>query len=148
MDAGTHAAVQDAGAPGAPRAFLQSSGVLSALKVFDFPALPVLALHKGGGRLAVAKGEFLLVPVQLLFGESRRNPAEQDGFGQRTGVIEIRRGLTFAARGVDERLPVVHAADFGPLVFLVFVFRQQDGFPYVRNDHVTLGAKQHGALSG
>ena len=77
----------------------------------------------------------------MLFGESRRNPAEQDGFSQWAGVIEIRRGLTFAPRGVDERFPVIDAADFGPLVFLVFVFRQQDGFPYVRNDHVTLGAK-------
>ena len=56
-------------------------------------------------------------------------PAEQDGFGQRTGVIEVRRSFAFTACSVDEGFPVVHAGNFGPLVFLVLVSGNRMAFP-------------------
>ena len=56
----------------------------------DFPAFPVFLLNVLISRWAIDSLEVFGIPLQG-FTRTIRHIAQQDGFGQRTGVIEIAR---------------------------------------------------------
>ena len=88
------------------------------------------------------------VPFEGGHGEAAGDPAEEDGFGEGTGVAEVGGGLALAAAGGDELAPVIGAFDLGHLV----VFELFDGEELrardVGEDHDAFGADEDGALAG
>ncbi len=56
--------------------------------------------------------EIFGVPFEFLIGEVCREAAEEYGFGERSGVVEVGAGFVVTLASVDELRPVVVAFDF------------------------------------
>src|SRR5687768_284013 len=71
------------------------------------PPLPIFAAEEGGRRIRVGEFEFLRVPLEGAAGQllpevgAEADVAEEDGFGEGAGEVEVRAGGDAAFAGLD-----------------------------------------------
>src|ERR1051325_5667522 len=116
-------------------------------EAFHFPAFAIRAADELV-RSSVLELQPGRVPFERGLGEARRYAAEQHGFGQRAGVIEVRAGPALAADGVEELMPVAYEFELRQLVARKLFLRQQHRLSDMWQHHHATRADEDRTLRG
>src|SRR5207244_4144476 len=112
-------------------------------EAFNVPPGAVLAAHEliGGAFIEAEPGA---VPFESGFWKARGHTAEQDGFGQWSGVVEAGRGPALASASLDEFSPMIAGWNFGILEIFELLVGIKQRAADMRQHERSLGADKNG----
>src|SRR6476660_3510177 len=105
----------------------EGRAAVSLGQLFYLPAFAVELLHVVVGFLRIREAEIGGIPGELFTGEAAGDGAEQNGFGERAGVVEVGSGFAFTADGISPLEVVVDLFQLRNRGGLIFFLRQQLG---------------------